>query len=234
VEKIRKDSGKAFPRLHTDACQAAGLMDVSIPKLHVDMMTVNGAKLYGPKATGMLYVKQGVKLEPLMFGGFQERGIRPGTENVAGIIGFVRAFEIAVEERESESARLTKLRDELIAGIRASVPRVRLNGHPTERLPNNVNMSVLDIEGEAAVLYLDAQGIEISTGSACTSTSLDPSHVILATGVPYEVAHGSLRFTLGRTTSEAHKKKVLEVLPGVVAKLRAMSPVHLDDKYLNA
>jgi len=231
--RVKGKGLRDFPKFHIDACQAVGALEVNVVKLHADLLTVNSAKIYGPKANGALFVKQGIKLEPLMFGGSQERGLRPGTENVAGIIGFTRAFEIATEERALESARLTRLRDELIAGIKSVVPKVRLNGHPTERLPNNANISFLDIEGEAAVLYLDAAGIEVSTGSACTSASLDPSHVIIATGVPYEVAHGSLRFTLGRGTTEADIKKVLEVLPGVIEKLRAMSPVKLDEKYLS-
>ncbi|MFH0928189.1 MAG: cysteine desulfurase family protein [bacterium] len=232
IEKHRKDSGRAFPYFHTDACQAAGALDLVVQKLHVDLMTVNAGKIYGPKGAGFLYAKRGVKLEPLMWGGHQERGLRPGTENVPGIVGLAKAFEIAVQERGAESERLTGLRDELITGILKKIPKCRLNGHSKERLPNNVNISILDVEGEALTLYLDAAGIEVSTGSACTSLSLDPSHVIMATGVPYEVAHSSIRFTLGRRTTASDIGTVLKILPGIVTKLRALSPVKLDEKYL--
>lgn len=216
------------PFFHTDACQAAGALDLNIPRLGVDLMTVNGSKIYGPKGTGVLYARRGVRLEPLVYGGGQERRLRSGTENVAGIAGFATALEIANAERATEGERLTALRDRLIAGIMARVPKVVLNGHPTERLPNNVNVSILDIEGEAMLLYLDAVGIAAATGSACDSESLDPSHVILAIGRPYEYAHASIRFTLGRSTTEEDIAYVLEVLPGIVEKLRKISPVKLE------
>ncbi|MFZ2804488.1 MAG: aminotransferase class V-fold PLP-dependent enzyme [Patescibacteria group bacterium] len=219
-----------FPYFHSDACQAAGALDLDVEKLHVDLLTLNGSKIYGPKGVGMLYVRRGVKLEPLIRGGGQERNIRSGTENVPGIIGFSKALELAQAEKEAENARLTKLRERLSEGLLA-IPKTRLNGHPTERLPNSVNISFLDIEGEAAVLYLDAEGIYVSTGSACASTSLDPSHVILATGLSYEGAHGSMRFTLGHRTTEEDIEKVIAVMPGIVEKLRHMSPVNLDMKY---
>jgi len=231
VHKRRSESKRAFPLLHTDACQATGYLDLDIEKLHVDLLTINGSKMYGPKGVGALYVRRGIKLQPLQFGGAQERAIRPGTENVAGIMGMARALELAQAERVSESQRLAPLRDQLIAGIRERIPKVRLNGHATERLPNNVNMSIMDIEGEALLLYLDASGVYASTGSACTSASLDPSHVILALGMPYEVAHGSIRFTLGRSTAAADIAYVLDVLPPLVEKLRAISPVRVDEKY---
>lgn len=216
---------------HTDACQAAGALELDVNKLHVDLMTMNGSKIYGPKGVGALYVRRGLKLRPIIFGGAQERGMRPGTENVAGIVGLATALEISQAESEKENARLTVLRDALIAGIKARVPKVRLNGHATERLPNNVNMSFMDVEGEALLLYLDAAGVYASTGSACTSASLDPSHVILALGMPYEVAHGSLRFTLGRASTMEDVNYVLDVLPPLVEKLRAISPVNVDEKY---
>ncbi|MBI4598970.1 aminotransferase class V-fold PLP-dependent enzyme [Candidatus Uhrbacteria bacterium] len=229
---IRKERGtRAYPVFHTDACQAAGAINLNVEKLHVDLLTFNGPKIYGPKGIGALYVKRGLKLQPLQFGGAQERGIRPGTENVAGIIGLAAAFEIAQAEREAESARLLPLRDRLIAGILKHIPKTRLNGHPTKRLPNNVNISFMDLEGEALLLYLDAKGVYASTGSACTSASLDPSHVILALGMPYEVAHGSMRFTLGHATTEEDIDYVLEVLPPLVEKLRSISPVRVDEKY---
>ncbi len=219
-----------FPYFHTDACQAAGVLDLDVEKLHVDLMTLNGGKIYGPKGIGMLYVRRGLKLEPLVRGGGQEKGFRSGTENVPGIIGLATALEIAQAEKEVENARLTMLRDRLMKGL-LDIPKSRLNGHPTNRLPNNANISFLDIEGEAAVLYLDAEGVYVSTGSACASLSLDPSHVILATGLSYEAAHGSLRFTLGRDTTEADVDHVIAVMPGIVERLRHMSPINLDMKY---
>lgn len=231
IQKFRQQQASTFPLFHTDACQAAGALDLNTEKLHVDLMTFNGSKIYGPKGIGALYVKRGIKVTPLTFGGAQEKGIRPGTENVAGIVGLAKAFELSQAEAKAESARLIPLRDKLIKGILSTIPKTRLNGHPTMRLPNNVNISIMDIEGEAMILYLDAKGVYASTGSACTSASLDPSHVILALGMPYEVAHGSMRFTLGRTTTEDDIDYVLEVLPPLVVKLRSMSPVHVDEKY---
>ncbi|MEK7620410.1 MAG: aminotransferase class V-fold PLP-dependent enzyme [Patescibacteria group bacterium] len=216
---------------HTDACQAPEYLSLDVEKLHVDMLTLNGSKMYGPKGIGLLYVKRGIKLEPLQYGGSQERAIRPGTENVAGIIGMATALELAQADRENETHRLTPLRDRLIEGIRSSISKTRLNGHATTRLPNNVNISIMDIEGEALILYLDAHGVYASTGSACTSASLDPSHVILALGLPYEVAHGSLRLTLGRSTTQEDIDYVIQILPPLVEKLRSISPVNVDEKY---
>lgn len=230
--KWRKANSTRYPYFHSDACQAAGALDLDVEKLHVDLLTLNGSKIYGPKGVGLLFVRRGVELEPLVRGGGQERGLRSGTENVPGIIGLAAALELAQDEKEKESARLTKLRDKLIAGL-LEIPKTRLNGHPIERLPNNVNVSFMDIEGEAAVLYLDAQGIYCSTGSACASSTLDPSHVILAIGISYEAAHGSLRFTLGHSTKSSDIDYVLKTIPSIVAKLRHMSPVNLDMKYFN-
>lgn len=233
IRKNREARKSIYPFFHTDACQAVGAIEVDVQKLNVDLMTVNSSKIYGPKGVGALYARRGIKIAPLMFGGAQEKGIRPGTENVAGIVGFGEAITIANQERDEQSARLAPLRDYLIEGILKSIPKTRLNGHPTQRLPNNVNISVMDIEGEALLLYLDAKGVYASTGSACTSATLDPSHVILALGLPYEVAHGSLRFTLGRSTTKEDLDYVLEVLPPLVAKLRAISPVNVDPKYFS-
>jgi cysteine desulfurase len=216
---------------HTDACQATGFLDLNVEKLHVDLLTLNGSKMYGPKGVGLLYVKRGIKLQPLQFGGPQERALRPGTENVAGIIGMAKALELVQAEKENETKRLIPLRDSLIDGIVSRIPKVRVNGHRMARLPNNVNVSFMDIEGEALLLYLDAAGIYASTGSACTSASLDPSHVILALGMPYEVAHGSLRFTLGHDTTKEDIDYVLQTLPPLVEKLRSISPVRVDEKY---
>ena len=231
IQKYRQEHKLPHLVFHTDACQAAGALDLNLEKLHVDMLSLNGSKMYGPKGVGLLYVRRGLKLRPLMFGGAQERGLRPGTENVAGIIGLAEAFSHAQAERETESTRLVVLRDLLIDGIKKTISKVRLNGHTTLRLPNNVNVSFMDIEGEALLLYLDAAGIHASTGSACTSASLDPSHVILALGMPYEVAHGSLRFTLGHATTKDDIEYVLKTLPPLVAKLRSLSPVKVDEKY---
>ncbi|MBI2551388.1 cysteine desulfurase [Candidatus Uhrbacteria bacterium] len=230
IQKYRAEHG-AGPFFHTDACQATPYLDLSVEKLHVDLMTINGSKMYGPKGVGALYIKRGIKIQPLQFGGAQERGLRPGTEFVAGIVGMAAALEEAQGMKKKESERLVPLRDRLIQGILQTIPKTRLNGDPIHRLPNNVNVSFLDLEGEALLLYLDAKGIYASTGSACTSASLDPSHVILSLGMPFEVAHGSMRFTLGRATTAEHIEYVLEILPPLVEKLRSISPVTVDDKY---
>lgn len=228
--KYRKESKTALPYLHTDACQATGFLEIDVEKLHVDLLTLNASKIYGPKGVGALYVRRNTKFQPLTIGGGQERNLRSGTENVPGIIGLAKALELAQSDRENESKRLTALRDRLAEGL-LKIPKTILNGHPTERLPNSVNISFIDIEGEAAVLYLDAEGVMTSTGSACASTSLDPSHVILATGLSYEAAHGSIRFTLGHSTTEEDVDHVIKIMPAIVERLRLMSPVNLDMKY---
>ncbi len=226
----RKKRDTKYPLFHTDACQAAGVLDLDVEKLHADLLTFNGSKLYGPKGIGVLFVKRTVKLEPVMYGGGQERGLRSGTENVPGIVGLAQALEVAEEKKEKEYTRLLKLRDHLTIGL-LKIPKSRLNGHPCKRLPNNVNISFMDMEGEAAVLYLDAKGIQVSTGSACASAKLDASHVIRAIGMSYEAAHGSIRFSLGRSTTMADIDHVIRVVPGVVKKLRHMSPVKVEMKY---
>lgn len=223
---LQKQRGsKTLPIFHTDACQAAGFLDLSVERLHVDAMTINGSKIYGPKGIGALYLRRGLKIQPLMFGGAQEKSLRPGTENVAGIISLAAALELAQKEKNKESDRLLILRDKLIEGILKTITKTKLNGHPTQRLPNNVNISFLDVEGEALMLYLDAKGIFVSTGSACASASLDPSHVLLAIGCPAEEAHGAIRFTLGHETTEADIDYVLKVLPPLVEKLRQISSI---------
>lgn len=232
ILKYRKAQSSVFPYFHTDACQATGCLDLDVEKLHVDLLALNGSKMYGPKGVGALFVRRGVKIRPFFVGGGQERNLRPGTENVPGIVGLAKAFELAQADREAESVRLTVLRDRLAEGL-LKIPKTILNGHPTERLPNSVNISFLDIEGEAAVLYLDAEGIMASTGSACASASLDPSHVILATGLSYEAAHGSIRFTLGHSTTREDVDFVISVMPAIVERLRLMSPVNLDMKYFS-
>lgn len=226
----RKEQKTAFPYFHSDACQAAGACDLSLETSHVDLLTINGSKIYGPKGVGALIARRGIKLEALVRGGGQERGIRSGTEAVPSIVGLAKAFALVQQDMERENARLIALRDTLIDGL-LQISKSRLNGHPDKRLPNNANISFLDIEGEAAALYLDAEGIQVSTGSACASSSLDPSHVILAMGLSYEAAHGSLRFTLGHATTAEDIAFVIRVMPGIVERLRKMSPVNLDMKY---
>ena len=214
---------------HTDACQAGGYLDVDVKSLVVDLMTLNSSKVYGPKGVGLLYVRSGIPLKPIIFGGGQERGLRSGTENLAGIAGFVKALEICEEEKLKEVKRLTELRDHLIKELMSKVKKVMLNGHPTKRLCNNANLSFIDVEGEAIMLMMnEVAGICASSGSACTSKTLDPSHVILACGRPYEVAHGSIRFTLGRSTTRAEIDKVIKVLPEIIQRLRDISPVNLN------
>ncbi|MBT4209413.1 MAG: aminotransferase class V-fold PLP-dependent enzyme [Candidatus Komeilibacteria bacterium] len=233
IEKINKARAKkALPRIyfHTDACQASGTLDLDVKKLHVDLMTINGSKIYGPKGVGLLYIKTGTIIRAIIDGGGQEKNLRSGTENVPGIVGLATALELTNQTKHKENARLTKLRDQLITGILKTIPKTILNGHTTKRLPNNVNISILDVEGEAMLLYLDEIGIQASTGSACTSTTLDPSHVIRALGCPYEVAHGSMRFTLGKYTKATDIKYVLKHLPDIIKHLRAASPVIVDMK----
>lgn len=207
---------------HTDACQAANYLNLDVNELNVDLMTLNGSKIYGPKGIGILYKKEDVKIKPIIFGGGQEDGLRSGTENVPGIIGFAKALELVQEERDVESQRLTKLRNKLIEGL-LKIGDIRLNGGRENRLPNNVNVSIHGVEGESLLLRLNEEGIYASTGSACTSKSLDPSHVLLAMEVPAEVAHGSLRFTLGKKTKEKHINKVLEIIPKIIKELREIS-----------
>ncbi|MBI4121394.1 MAG: cysteine desulfurase [Candidatus Ryanbacteria bacterium] len=225
IAKIVKKHGAIF---HTDACQAAGYLDLDVKRLNVDLMTINGTKIYGPKGSGALFVRRGIKIKPLFFGGSQESRRRPGTENVPAIVGFAEALNFAQSEREAESRRMCELRDYFIKRLTTEIPKTVLNGDAEKRLPNNVNVSILDIEGEATILYLDANGIACSTGSACTSESLDPSHVILALGKPYEYAHASIRFSLGRETQKADIDYVMDVLPDIVDTLRKISPVSID------
>jgi len=222
IGKIAREAGVYF---HTDAVQAVGHIPVDVNKLGVDLLSMSAHKLYGPKGIGALYIRKGTKLIPFMHGGDQERRRRASTENVPGIVGFGKAVELARQEMSEEAERLTYLRDKLITGILERIDHTRLNGHPTIRLPNNVNISVDYGEGESMLLNLDLEGICASTGSACSSSSLEPSHVLLALGFSPEQAHGSLRFSLGKWTTEEEIERVLDVLPPIVAKLRAMSPL---------
>ncbi len=227
IAEISKIIKKIKPSVlfHTDACQAAGYLDLDVQKLGVDLLTLNGSKIYGPKGTGILFCQAGIKLEPIIFGGGQEYGKRSGTENVAGIVGLAEALKISDKKKKSESARLVKLRNYFIKELLKKIPKTVLNGHSQKRLPNNVNISVLDIEGESMLLWLDKYGVCVSTGSACDSRSLDPSHVILALGRSYEYANGNIRFTLGRQTTKKEIDFVLKIFPGIVKKLREISPV---------
>ncbi|MCL0084439.1 cysteine desulfurase NifS [Dehalococcoidia bacterium] len=222
IGKIARERGIPF---HTDAVQTAGHIPVNVDELGVDLLSMSAHKLYGPKGIGALYIRKGTRLVSFMHGGEQERRRRASTENVPGIVGFGRAAELAQSELGKESRRLTSLRTKLIDGLFERIDRLTLNGHPTKRLPNNVNVSIEFVEGESILLNLDLEGIAASTGSACSSSSLEPSHVLLALGLPHELAHGSLRFTMGLYTTEEDIGRVLEVLPPVVARLRAMSPL---------
>ena len=229
VREERKKENNPLPiYFHSDGAQAAGALDLDVQKLGVDLFVISSSKVYGPKGVAVLYIRRGTRIAPIYFGGGQEGNLRSGTENVPVIVGFAKALGIAEDMREKENARLAELRDYFISRLTKEIPKTILNGSQRSRLPNNVNVTVLDIEGEAAVLYLDAHGISISTGSACTSITLDPSHVIIALGRPYEHAHGSLRFSLGRSTTREDIDYVMEVLPKVVARLRQISPVNME------
>ncbi len=223
IGKIAREKGIYF---HTDAVQTFGHLPISVDELNVDLLSASAHKLYGPKGVGVLYIRKGTRISTFMHGGDQESGRRASTHNVSGIVGFGKAVELAREKMDEERNKLIPLRDKLIRGILGNIDHTRLNGHPTKRLPNNVNVSVEYIEGESMILNLDMQGIACSTGSACTSSSLEPSHVLLAIGLSHEIAHGSLRFTLGRYTKEEDIDYVLKTLPAVVERLRAMSPLY--------
>lgn len=222
IGKIAREAGIYF---HTDAVQTVGHIPVDVNELGVDLLAMSAHKLYGPKGVGALYIRKGTKLSPFMHGGEQERRRRASTENVPGIVGFGKAAEIAQQEVDQEAKQLTYLRDKLIKSLLERVDHIRLNGHPTKRLPNNVNVSVDFIEGESILINLDLEGICASTGSACSSSSLEPSYVLLALGLLPEQAHSSIRLTLGKWTTEEEAGRVIEVLPQVIARLRAMSPL---------
>ena len=222
IGKIAKEAGIYF---HTDAVQAVGHIPVNVNELKVDLLAMSAHKLYGPKGIGALYIRKGTRITPFLHGGDQERKRRASTENTPGIIGFSAAAELAQQDMNQEAERLIHLRDRLIKGLLEQIDHSHLNGHPQKRLPNNVNVSIEFIEGESILLNLDLEGIAASTGSACSSSSLEPSYVLLAMGLPHEQAHGSLRFSLGKWTSEEDIGQVIEALPRIVAKLRAMSPL---------
>jgi cysteine desulfurase len=223
IGNLARSNGIYF---HTDAVQALGHLPIDVDDLNVDILSASGHKLYGPKGVGILYVRKGVRMLPFIHGGDHEQGRRASTHNVPGIVGFGKAVELAKEEMGKEIENLTFLRDKLIKNILGTIEFTRLNGHPTQRLPNSVNVSISYVEGESILLNLDMEGIACSTGSACTSSSLEPSHVLSAIGLSHDLSHGSMRFSLGRQTSEDDIVYVLEVLPGIVGKLRSMSPLY--------
>ncbi|SDY87983.1 cysteine desulfurase NifS [Tindallia californiensis] len=211
---------------HTDAVQAYGHLEINTQDLPVDMISISAHKLYGPKGVGALYIRKGTRIHNLIHGGAQERKKRAGTENIAGIVGFGKAAELAYGQLTEHVNHLTELRDYLLEGIQQKIPYTRLNGHRQKRLPNNVNVSFEFIEGESMLLSLDMVGIAASSGSACTSGSLDPSHVLLSLGLSHEMAHGSLRLTLGDQNTKEEIDYVLEQLPPIVQRLRDMSPLY--------
>jgi cysteine desulfurase len=225
IEEIGRVTRQAGVLFHVDAVQTAGHLPIDVNKLGIDLLSASAHKLYGPKGVGMLYVREGTRLAPLLHGGEQENERRAGTENVPGIVGFGMAAGVALAGMAEEGARLSGYRDRLIDSVIGKMPDVYLNGHRTSRLPNNANFSFDFIEGESILMYLDAEGICASTGSACSSSSSEPSHVLMALGIPVERARGSVRFTLGKWTSAEDIDKVVEALPRVVEKLRAMSPL---------
>ena len=227
-EAIKSKNSRIY--FHTDAVQTVGKIPVSVRDLGVDLLSMSGHKIYGPKGIGALYIKKGTRIASFMTGGAQESNRRAGTENIPGIVGFGKAAELAKVELKQQYDKLINLRDKLIKGILNKIPYTRLNGHPSLRLPNNVNISFEFIEGEALLLNLDIKGVCASSGSACTSGSLEPSHVLLGIGLPHEIAHGSLRLTLGSDNSEEEVDYVLEVLPNIVNKLREMSPLFAERK----
>lgn len=227
IGKICRDKGVLF---HTDAVQATGHVPIDVVKMNIDLLSVSAHKFHGPKGVGVLYIRKGVRIPSLIIGGGQEKKRRAGTENVPGIVGLATALKLASEHMAENAVRIGALRDKLLSGIAERIPDVKLNGHPTLRLPNNVNYSIRYIEGESILLMLDINGIAASSGSACTSGSLDPSHVLLAMGLPHEIAHGSLRLTLSEFTTEEEIDYVLDLLPQIVQRLRDMSPLYPKQK----
>jgi cysteine desulfurase len=211
--------------VHTDAVQAVGKMPVQVDVLGVDLLSLTAHKFYGPKGIGVLYVRKGTPIEPLFYGGHQEQALRPGTQNIPGIVGLATALRLVIEELPTETARLAALRDRLQRGIKTQISNVQINGHPTQRLPNILNVSVEGVEGESLLMSLDLKGISVSTGSACSAGSSDPSHVLRAMGLERVRADGSLRFSLGRTTTEEDIDYTVETLVEVVDRLRDMLPM---------
>jgi len=231
IEKIGKICREKGVYFHTDAVQSFGKIPINVNKMNVDLLTASSHKMYGPKGVGMLFIRKGVKIEPILHGGGQESGLRSSTVNVPAIVGFAKACEIAEKEIKKEGERLSKLRDKLIKGVLQKIKGSHLNGHPKDRLPNNTNFWFEFVEGESMVIQLDLLGVAASTGSACSSVKLEPSHVLLATGLKHEQAHGSLRLTLGKWTKESDINYVLNALPVIIKNLRKISPFKGDKKY---
>jgi cysteine desulfurase len=225
IEKIGEMTRERGIPFHTDAVQAVGKIELNMAKSNIDMLSLSGHKLHAPKGIGVLYVRKGTRIDPLLHGGGHEFGLRSSTSNLAAIVGFVRAAEISLAASEEENARLTGLRDRLITELKRRIPKTHLNGHPAKRLPNNVNLRFDGIEGESILMMLNLHGIAAATGSACSSRTLSPSHVLLAMGIPPEKVHGSLRLSLGRWTREEDIERVIETLPKIVKRLRTLSPV---------
>jgi cysteine desulfurase len=223
IGKVTREKGVYF---HTDAVQAMGSVNIDVSEMNIDMLSMSAHKFYGPKGVGALYINKGVKITSFIHGGAQERGRRASTENVAAIVGMAKALEIAAAGMEQHNKKLMALRERTIKEIQEKIPFVRLNGHREKRLPGNVNLTFEFIEGESLLLMLDLKGIAASSGSACTSGSLDPSHVLLAIGLPHELAHGSLRITFGEQNSDEDVDYLLDVLPPIVQRLREMSPLY--------
>jgi cysteine desulfurase len=226
IEELGAIARKHKIYFHTDAVQVIGNIPIDVKAQNIDLLSLSAHKFYGAKGVGALYIKKGVRIENLIHGGGQERRRRAGTENIAGIVGLGKAIEMATVDIPGHNAKISAMRDRLIKGVLETIPYTRLNGHPEKRLPGNFNVSFEFIEGESMLLWLDDEGICASTGSACTSGSLEPSHVLLATGLPVEISHGSLRLTLGDANTENDVDFVLDVLPKVVTKLRDMSPLY--------
>lgn len=222
IEKIAKENNIFF---HTDAVQAVGNVEIDVKKLNIDALSMSGHKFYGPKGIGALYVKKGIKFEKLINGGHQERNKRAGTENVAGIVGLGKAIELAYQELDEHNKKIKELRDYYVEQVKAKIPYIRINGDETKRLPGNSNISFRFIEGEGLLLNLDLKGICASSGSACTSGSLDPSHVLLAIGLPHEIAHGSLRISIGKYNTKEEVDYLVENLVEIIGRLREMSPL---------
>ena len=227
IGKICREKGVLF---HTDAVQATGHVPIDVCAMNIDLLSISAHKFHGPKGVGALYIRKGVRIPSLIIGGGQEKKRRAGTENVPGIVGLAAALKIASEHMAENAEKVGALRDRLMKGIAEKILDVKLNGHPTLRLPNNVNYSIRYIEGESILLMLDINGIAASSGSACTSGSLDPSHVLLAMGLPHEIAHGSLRLTLSEFTTAEEIDYVLDLLPQIVQRLRDMSPLYPKQK----
>jgi len=220
IGKICKESGVYF---HTDAVQSFGKIPIDVDKMNIDLLSASSHKMYGPKGAACLYIREGTRIEPILHGGGQEQGFRSSTVNVPAIIGFAKAVEIAEKEMRKEAERLTKLRNKLIKGVLGKIPGSHLSGHPQKRLPNNANFWFENVEDESIIIQLDLSGMAASTGSACSSAKLEPSHVLLAIGLKHEEAHGSLRLSLGKWTKASEINYILKVLPGIIKKLREIS-----------